>query len=387
MNITNSNLVSYIDKGTNKYSNNRSSSIYKITIHHSKGIFDLGKFSRLMRESGTSSWNYGIALDGSIGLYVEESHQAWSSSDTNNDQVAVTIVVSNNIEGSPWTISDASYQSLLYLCEDICRRNNISSLVFTGDKNSSNLTMHKWFAADIDCPGAYLESKFPDIVRTVNDRLKSNNTLGRYKIDSPTIIDDNSLSSSITGQQSANQFSSGMLTPYIITISSNTLSVDYRALKSIGICGVMIELGCLYDSIYREKEYKNPKLDSQINSAISVGLPYGLYTIVKARNVEEAKREIESLKIWIQRYSQNLGLWLRLELSASKSINNDIIDIYYSRLAELGLAERIGFYATPDQIAKIDWDKYCDKWYLWLDKHVTNVLELNELLTPEFFVI
>jgi nucleoid-associated protein YgaU len=52
---------------------------------------------------------------------------------------------------------------------DICQRNGIEKLNYTGDK-SGNLTMHKWFAAT-GCPGPYLESKFPYIAEEVNKRL------------------------------------------------------------------------------------------------------------------------------------------------------------------------------------------------------------------------
>jgi peptidoglycan hydrolase-like protein with peptidoglycan-binding domain len=81
----------------------------------------------------------------------------------------VTIEVANN-SGSPnWTVSDKAYASLLNLCEDICRRNNITEINFTGGKDG-NLTMHKWFAATA-CPGPYLEPRFKDIAKEINTRL------------------------------------------------------------------------------------------------------------------------------------------------------------------------------------------------------------------------
>ncbi len=53
---------------------------------------------------------------------------------------------------------------------DICQRNGIEKLNYTGD-TSGNLTMHKWFSAT-NCPGPYLESKFADIANEVNKRLE-----------------------------------------------------------------------------------------------------------------------------------------------------------------------------------------------------------------------
>ena len=58
---------------------------------------------------------------------------------------------------------------LIELCADICKRNGIAKLNYTGD-TSGNLTMHKLFAST-DCPGAYLESKFPWIAEQVNKKL------------------------------------------------------------------------------------------------------------------------------------------------------------------------------------------------------------------------
>lgn len=55
-------------------------------------------------------------------------------------------------------------------CTDICRRNGIKELTYTGDKNGS-LTMHCFYAATA-CPGPYLKSKFPDIAAQVTKRLK-----------------------------------------------------------------------------------------------------------------------------------------------------------------------------------------------------------------------
>lgn len=116
-----------------------------------------------------ASANYGVGSDGRVGLYVEEHNRAWTSSNADNDHQAVTIEVANDRIGGDWHVSDKALAKLIDLCVDICRRNGIKKLNFTGDKRG-NLTMHKWFAAT-DCPGAYLESKFPYIAAEVNKRL------------------------------------------------------------------------------------------------------------------------------------------------------------------------------------------------------------------------
>jgi hypothetical protein len=129
--------------------------------------------------SRKASSNYGIGSDGRIGMYVEEKNRAWTSSNAQNDNMAVTIEVANDVVGGDWHISDKAMESLINLCVDICIRNDIEKLNFTGDKNG-NLTMHKWFAATA-CPGAYLESKFPYIANEVNKRLEKENVNMKFK--------------------------------------------------------------------------------------------------------------------------------------------------------------------------------------------------------------
>lgn len=102
-------------------------------------------------------------------MYVEEKDRAWTSSSPDNDNQAVTIEVANNTLGPNWTVSDKAMASLIDLCVDICKRNGIQRLNFTGDK-TGNLTMHCYFKSTL-CPGPYLKSKFPYIASEVNKRL------------------------------------------------------------------------------------------------------------------------------------------------------------------------------------------------------------------------
>ena len=141
----------------------------KITIHHMAGNLSIETCGNVFCGSRQASSNYGIGSDGRIGLYVDEKDRAWTSSSRDNDSQAVTIEVANNSGDPYWTVSDKAYASLLNLCEDICRRNNITEINFTGNKNG-NLTMHKWFAAT-GCPGPYLEPRFKEIANEINKRL------------------------------------------------------------------------------------------------------------------------------------------------------------------------------------------------------------------------
>ncbi len=167
--MSNSNLVDYIKISPNS-TNPREDTIRKITIHHMAGNLSVETCGNVFAPtSRKASSNYGIDSNGRVGMYVEEKNRAWTSSSPANDNQAVTIEVANDRTGGDWHVSDTALAKLIDLCVDICRRNGIAKLNFTGDA-SGNLTMHKWFAPTA-CPGAYLESKFPYIAAEVNKRL------------------------------------------------------------------------------------------------------------------------------------------------------------------------------------------------------------------------
>lgn len=178
--MSNSSLVSYTRISPNRTSPRRNK-ISKITIHHMAGNLTIeecgAEFAPVTRQGSS---NYGIGSDGRIGMYVEEKDRAWTSGSASNDNMAVTIEVANDVIGGNWHVSDKALASLIDLCTDICKRNGIESLNFTGDANG-NLTMHKYFQATL-CPGAYLESKFPYIANEVNKRLEQEeNDMAKFK--------------------------------------------------------------------------------------------------------------------------------------------------------------------------------------------------------------
>lgn len=166
----NSPLTSYVRLSPNA-DFPREEKITKITIHHMGADLTLdalgASFGRRDREA---SANYGIDSSGNIGLYVEEVNRSWASSSPENDHAAVTIEVANEETGGDWRVSDRAYEALIALCTDICRRNGMEELVYTGD-TSGSLTIHKMFA-DTECPGPYLESRMEEIAETVSKNLK-----------------------------------------------------------------------------------------------------------------------------------------------------------------------------------------------------------------------
>lgn len=149
----------------------REGTINKITIHHMAGDLDLEEVGkRFSDRDRRASANYAIDRSGNVALYVEEANRAWTSSSKENDSQAVTIEVANDEIGGQWHVSDASYEKLIELCTDICRRNGIEELYYTGN-DGGNLTIHKMFT-DTECPGPYLTGRMEEIVQTVNQKLK-----------------------------------------------------------------------------------------------------------------------------------------------------------------------------------------------------------------------
>lgn len=150
----------------------RAVEIKKITIHHMAEDLGLERLGLVFgNRDRQASANYAIDTGGRVALYVEESNRAWTSSSRENDHQAVTIEVANDEIGGDWHVSDAAYEKLIELCVDICRRNGIEELTYTGDAEG-NLTIHKFFNEDTECPGPYLEGKMPEIAREVTERLR-----------------------------------------------------------------------------------------------------------------------------------------------------------------------------------------------------------------------
>lgn len=166
--MSNSSLICYTKLSPHSRSR-KGNKISKITIHHMAGDLSVEACGNVFSGSRVASSNYGIGSDGRIALYVDEANRAVTSSNTANDSAAVTIEVANCGGAPSWPVSDKAFESLINLCVDICKRNDIEALEYTGDKNG-NLTRHNMFVATT-CPGPYLQGKFSAIAEEVNKRL------------------------------------------------------------------------------------------------------------------------------------------------------------------------------------------------------------------------
>lgn len=165
--MSNSPLVNYV-KLSPHYDSRDGKKITDITIHHMAGNLTVEQCGQVFQTRPASS-NYGIDTRGRVGMYVEEKNASWANSNFASNQRSVTIELANDRTGGNWHVSDTAINKCIELCVDICRRNGIKRLNFTGN-TSGNLTAHRMFTATA-CPGDYLYSKFNYIANEVNKQL------------------------------------------------------------------------------------------------------------------------------------------------------------------------------------------------------------------------
>lgn len=378
----------YGSRTDSRYSN-PSGVIDHIVIHHMAGIMSAEGCGTWFKTGPyDSSSNYGIGKDGDIGLYVEERNRSWATSSGTIDARSVTIEVSNSVAGGEWPVSDASYKSLIKLVADICKRNGIKKLNYTGDK-SGNLHMHKWYSAT-GCPGPYLEARFPDIANQVNKILSNPSYNPTGSPSSVNISIDSSMPADTTTAY-ALAVNGGILPspeqidPYVITINRKVKSIDFKKIKELGVIGVVVELGYLFDSTHSKVEFRNPNLIKQIKMIQDENLLYGMYFNGRARNIQEAKQEMYEVYLAVKSFHPNLGFWVVPSFTSSKTKNDEILKFYKETLEELGLKGQIGLYTKREELKNIDWEKDSEDWLLWIDDHIDAFNNITELLTPMFF--
>lgn len=163
--MSNSRLVNYTKLSPN-YSPGRVD-VRAIVVHYVAGacsVYTLGEI--FAPRSRQASSNYGVDLEGRIGMYCSESNRSWCSSSSWADNRAITIEVSNYSDGS---VSAIGWQRLVELMVDICKRNGITDFRYTGTTDGQ-LWAHRWFG-NTDCPGAWLYARFPKLAEEVNAKL------------------------------------------------------------------------------------------------------------------------------------------------------------------------------------------------------------------------
>lgn len=179
MAYTNSKMVSYTKLSPN-HSGQRTHSIDRITPHCVVGQCSVERLGEIFAPvSRQASCQYGIGVDGRVGMYVEEKNRSWCSSSNANDQRAVTIECASDLK-EPYAMNSKVYDTLIKLCVDICKRNGKKKLIWFGDKNKTLnynpksdemvLTVHRWFA-NKSCPGNWLYLRLGDLAAKVTAQL------------------------------------------------------------------------------------------------------------------------------------------------------------------------------------------------------------------------
>lgn len=184
MGYTNSPLVSYTKLSPN-HSGQRTHAIDRITPHCVVGQCSVETLGSIFAPtSRQASSNYGIGVDGRVGMYVEEKNRSWCSSSNANDQRAVTIECASDTT-APYAFKGIVYNKLIELCVDICKRNGKNKLLWLGDKtktlaynpapNEMVLTAHRWFAST-NCPGDWMYQRMGDLAAKVTAKLGGTTT-------------------------------------------------------------------------------------------------------------------------------------------------------------------------------------------------------------------
>lgn len=145
------------------------SKIDKIFVHHMAGNLTVEQCGKVFKNNEASA-HYGIDGKGRIGQYVLEENTAWHCANKAYNQRSIGIELANDGGAKDnWHVSDKTIAKCIELIVDICKRNGIKKINYTGNLQG-NLCMHCWTASTA-CPGGYLKTKFRYIADQVNKKL------------------------------------------------------------------------------------------------------------------------------------------------------------------------------------------------------------------------
>lgn len=177
-----SKLCSRIIESPN-HSGRRTKKLAIITPHIIVGMATMSSLGNMFsKTSRGASSNYGVCVDGIVGI-VDENNRSWCSSSEWNDQQAITIEVASTTT-DPFVVTNDCFNMLVDLCVDICRRNGFKRMINSSSladlKNKLNtksddtvvLSKHNFYA-NKSCPGRYLGSKFDELAQLVTSRLSN----------------------------------------------------------------------------------------------------------------------------------------------------------------------------------------------------------------------
>lgn len=153
----------YIPASSNNHWGARTVAIKKIIVHHAAGVISADNLAKHFSDPARkASATYCIGNDGTIVRGLGENVIPGTSGGYEIDKDAVTIEVSNSASGGDWPVSAKALNSLIKLCADIAKRNDLGNLV-----KGKNLCWHSMYQATA-CPGEYLLSKMDYIASEAN---------------------------------------------------------------------------------------------------------------------------------------------------------------------------------------------------------------------------
>ena len=376
---SNSSLVNYVNRLAAAQFKPRSERISRITIHISREIGDVYDLSRMLN-STEKSYNYGIDNSGTIGLFVDEAMWTSSSNNKNNDMKSVNIICMNETLSPDYKISDLCYEALVKLCEDICRRNFIFGLKYTGNSDVDSVTLHSEFNPKCDCPGPYVTSKIPGLVSEINNKLNVEVGVNFTKV-SARLASNQSEALKVQSTVAVKS-----IKPYVIQPHRSVLGINYAALRELGVVGTMIDAGERFNSKHELVAYRTENVYKQTLEASYAGIPHAYFYTSYAKNIEDVKEEAYWFHMVVTKYPPKLGVWLHCQFSVKKATAQQLVDEWYKYFVKWGLKSKCGIYATKKQAEKIGWPKQCAYMPLWLEgEMVDSVCPDEEILTPSFF--
>ena len=348
--MSNSSLANYVNRISGNYGY-RELYIDSITITSIGGEYDIYDVAEMVA-SGSIAYHYAIAGTGTIGLFVDEMYAVYASGNVDLDNRAVQIVTTDYYNPLGLEINEGDIDTALAnLVEDICRRNYILKL-----EDGVNI---------IQSGGHTVNTS------EINQRL----TAAR-------------ISSETEALKAQSSIAVGAIKPYMAIIDPSASPEDFNceALKNMGVIGLLMYAGCLYDNNHNEvKPYKNKFLRAQMDKVIANGSLWGLLATSRARSLQEAKKEIYWLYFVIAKFPPKLGIWLEPDLSVDSNTARDIVELYYAYFVRWGLIDKCGLYCTSDQARRVDWENFADRMSLWLNEPLSDLSCLEELLTPSLF--
>lgn len=178
--MSNSSLVTYKHIVKNKTSGRGGNKIQKIFVHHMAGNLTVKQCGSVF-DNRAASAHYGVNGT-AIGQYVDEKDTAWHCGNFSWNKKSIGIELANDGGSSTnWHVADKTIETAIKLIADICKRNGIEYLTYTGNMNG-NLCMHKWVVST-SCPGPYLSTQFARIANGVNAILGGKASPGKLDVD------------------------------------------------------------------------------------------------------------------------------------------------------------------------------------------------------------